>query len=190
MKSGPVGIIAEDMSDVKTIHILIERISGKKISEKHHLGYGCGKIISKCKHWTSSLYKRNCKFLIVVHDSDDKSPQEINDKILKELSNSPFTHYLICIPIQEIEAWLLSDPTGIKNAMKLKLLPKIKGNPQNISSPKEYLEDIVKKSSAGTKIYISTKHNEIIAAQISIDEIYRRCEAFRPFHKFITDHVT
>jgi len=189
MNSKPVGIIAEDISDVNTIKVLIQRICGNNVSEKHSLGHGCGRIVGKCESWAKTLYQRGCDLLIIIHDSDNNPVKEIYDKISKELNNSPFSKYLICIPIQELEAWLLSDPNGIKSAMKLRDTPKIKSDPQNISSPKEYLESVIRITSHKTKIYINTKHNEIIAKEISISEINKKCGSFRPFYKFITDNI-
>lgn len=189
MNSKSIGIIAEDISDVKSIKVLIRRIANKNISEKHHLGYGSGKIVSKCEGWAKSLYQRNCRILIVIHDSDTHLPRKIYDKISRKLIGSPFDKYLICIPIQELEAWLLSDPIGIKNAMNLKKTPKIKGSPEHINSPKEHLGRLVEMASLGTKMYINTKHNEKIASEISINEVHKKCVAFRPFFKFVKDNI-
>lgn len=188
MKNKPIGIIAEDISDVNTVKVLIQRIANKNVSEKHHLGYGSGKILSKCSGWAKSLYQRNCGVLIVIHDSDTNPAQEIYNNIQKKLATCLFNKYLICIPIQELEAWLLSDPAGIKKAMNLENMPTIKGNPEDINSPKEYLERLVWTVSLRTKIYINTKHNEKIVSQISLDKVYKKCKAFQPFHKFIKDN--
>jgi hypothetical protein len=184
-----IGIIAENISDVNTVKNLISSISEKKISEKHHLGYGSGKIISKCREWADSLYNRKCGILIVIHDSDENKPSEIHEKISRGLKKCPFSNYLVSIPVKELEAWLLSDPVGIKKAMNLKTLPKINGNPQDINSPKEYLGKIIDKHSNRTKKYLNTKHNEIIAIQTSIKEIHKKCESFRPFYEFIINNI-
>ena len=174
---------------MNTIKVFINRISNGHISPKHHIGHGCGRIISKCRGWAKSLHRRNCRLLIVLHDSDFENPALLYKKILNELNDSPIENYLICIPVQELEAWLLSDPIGIRDAMRLKSLPKVNGKPQNIRSPKEYLGQIINKYSAKTKIYINTKHNEVIANHVAIQEILKKCDSFRSFHEFVVNYI-
>jgi hypothetical protein len=187
MNTNQIGIIAEDVSDVNSIKILIERIINRRIGEKHYVGKGCGKIIRKCKDWSKLLYQQNCRILIVIHDSDNNLPIDIYSNVKNALEPCYFPKYHICIPIQEFEAWLLSDPIGIKLAMNIQKVPKIKGDPENINSPKEYLEKVIYAASCGSRFYINTKHNEIITEKISINKILQKCPAFKPFHKFIKD---
>lgn len=188
--SPQVGIIAEDDSDVGSVRILIHRISGNyRIGTKKFIGKGCGKIKRKCNAWADLLRKRGCSALIVIHDLDNNSIRELYNKIEIALSPCPIKKYLICIPVQELEAWLLCDPTAIKGAMKLRKEPKVNGIPENINSPKEYLGSIIYKASDSEKIYLNTKHNESIATALSISKALR-CPSFKPFYKFIKSGFT
>jgi hypothetical protein len=190
MSSRPIGIIAEDLSDVNSIKIIIERIIHKTIKVKHYVGFGCGRIYRKCDGWAKSLYWRECRILFIIHDADTNSPQEICFRIQNSLKNSPINKYLICIPIQELEAWLLSDSEGIKLAFNLSEIPKLPSEPETINSPKEYLGQVIKKASRGTRVYINTKHNEIIASKISIQHVKQKCPAFIPFFLFVNKHLS
>lgn len=87
-----------------------------------------------------------------------------------------------------MEAWLLSDPGAIKSAMKLRKTPNIKGLPENINSPKEYLGEVIRVASNGEIIYINTAHNEKIAQMLSVERAKTRCPSFVPFHDFIQEH--
>jgi len=67
----PVGIIAEDDSDIDSARVLIHRISGNnKIGIRKFIGKGCGKIKRKCHAWANQLNMKGCSTLILIHDLD------------------------------------------------------------------------------------------------------------------------
>jgi len=190
MNKYKIGIIAEDKSDVLSIKILIKRISSiNNITVQSFVGHGCGKIARKCNAWADVLHKAGCSVLLLVHDLDKNNKQELQQKLNTALSPCPILNNLIVIPVEELEAWILSDPAGIKKAIKLKQLPKIKPTPELIISPKEILEKIIYKYSNKEKKYINARHNEQIFSVISIGNIKKRCPAFNPFYEFIKTHV-
>ena len=88
-----------------------------------------------------------------------------------------------------MEAWLLSDPDAIKKSMNLRKKPCIKGLPEHINSPKEYLGQLIYSASGGEKIYLNTKHNVKIAEVISIEKAKKLCPSFVFFYEFILKHV-
>jgi ribosomal protein L7Ae-like RNA K-turn-binding protein len=185
-----IGIIAEDISDYESVKVLISRISNiKNLSTEKFLGKGCGKIVRKVNLWADTLRKKGCTILIVVHDSDENNVTELNSRIEKSLSPCPIRKSLIVIPIQELEAWFLSDPDNLKKSLKLKNIPKIKKNIETIISPKEYLGDLVLKNSDNEKRYVNTKHNKIISETISIDLVRGKCSSFDPFYNFVKKHI-
>lgn len=189
-KNPLVGIIAEDDSDVDSIKTLIHRISGNDlIGTKHFVGKGCGKINRKSNLWASNLKEKGCSLLILVHDLDNNDLKELEKKILSAIKPCPFDKYLICIPIQELEAWLLSDPDAIKSVFNLKKTPKITGFPYDINNPKEFLRNIIKKTSNNEIIYLNTKHNSKISQAISIDKVKEKNPSFITFYKFVVDNM-
>jgi hypothetical protein len=185
-KSFQIGIIAEDDSDVESIKVLINRISRKNnIGFKKFVGKGCGKIKRKANSWAKILKEKGCNFLILIHDLDKNNLEDLLIKITKSLDPCPINNHLICVPIQEFEAWLLSDTLGIMNAMKLIKEPKISGNTFDIDNPKEFLRDLIDKASNGEKIYLNTKHNEKISKEVSLEKVLTRNPSFKPFYDFI-----
>ncbi len=190
-KLGPlIGVIAEDDCDVDSIRVLIHRIAGNEyIGIKKFVGKGCGKLRRKCNAWARILSQKKCSILILVHDLDTNELNGLRRKIRNALQPCPIVKYLICIPVQEIEAWLLSDADAIKESMNLPKRPNIVGLPENINSPKEYLEKIIYKTSEGEKIYLNTKHNVKIAEMLSIDMANRLCPSFQTFYKFVNDEI-
>jgi hypothetical protein len=165
-----IGIIAEDDTDVKCLKILIKKIRPSIVLKG--IGVGGGGNMSnmrKMEQWTRSLYAESCHFLLVVHDLDrngatnalnDKN--ELMNKLKNALAKNPITQHCIIIPIEELEAWLLSD----------KHL-----NPENIVNPKQYL----KKANKNYR----TSDNEWLATQIDIVQISAKCPSFLPLKKFI-----
>lgn len=180
----PIGIIAEDNSDIETISMLISKISKTRRKIKPFVGKGCGKLKRKCNTWANVLKDRGCSTLLVVHDSDSNDPESLFQSLKSSLDPCPIANHLICIPVQELEAWLLSDSDAIMKAFNLKKRPKSIAHPESIDSPKEHLEGIVEKASNGEKMYIHTKHNVKIAEHISIASILKSCSSFGCFHEF------
>ncbi|MFH1097664.1 MAG: DUF4276 family protein [Candidatus Desantisbacteria bacterium] len=188
--SPPVGIIAEDDSDIDSVRVLIHRISGNdKIKVHKFIGKGCGKINRKCHAWADQLNKKGCSTLILIHDLDTNKPIELDKKIREALKHCPIINHLICIPVQELEAWFLSDPEAIKTSLNLRKEPVVKGLPENISSPKEYLGQLIDTASGGERIYLNTKHNVKIVEVLTIEKVKDRCPSFIPFYDFIRKYL-
>lgn len=184
-----IGIIAEDESDFFSLRILIRRIAkNDHIDMKKFLGKGCGKIKRKCNAWAYQLMKKGCSLLIILHDLDSNNLDDLKQKISNALEPNPFKKHLIFIPIQELEAWFLSDPDAIKKGVNLKKNPNIKGLPEYINSPKEYLSKVIDIASKGEKIYNNTKHNEKIASVLSISKA-KKCSSFIPLVDFVNTHL-
>jgi hypothetical protein len=102
---------------------------------------------------------------------------------MEALSPCPFTAFIIIIPVQEMEAWLLADPVALQKAFGLAKAPKCPNNPEAVNDPKEVLRDIVWHSSGKTKRYVNAIHNERIAGHVSLNAL-RKCAAFRPLEDF------
>jgi hypothetical protein len=185
---GPVGLIAEDYSDVETAQVLIRRIVARRISFKHFVGQGCGKIKHKCYGWACDLKKRGCNYLIILHDLDRRNLCDLKKELEKAIAGCPIAERLLCIPIEELEAWLLSDPKAIAAAIGLKKYPRIRNNVESISSPKEFLQRLVKKESRDQKIYLHTKHNAQVAAHLDLARA-RMCSSFVPFFEFVSERI-
>jgi len=185
-----VGVIAEDNCDVDSVGVLIHRIADNEhIGIKKFVGKGCGKLRRKCHAWAEDLKRRGCSLLVLIHDLDDNDLEDLRGEIQNALNPCPITIHLICIPVQEFEAWLLSDPKAIRTAMRLKNTPNVKFTPETINCPKEYLSKLIYKASNREKIYINTKHNSKIAAEISIDLTLSKCPSFIPLYTFVQSNL-
>ena len=123
--------------------------------------------------------------LVLLHDLDRNNLVKLKKELDEKLSNSPIKNKFVCIPIEEIEGWFLSDPDELQSIFKLKRKPKIKGNPELIASPKEKLEEYIYQCSNKETIYLNTEHNRKIAETISIELMKQKCNSFKQLYDFI-----
>lgn len=179
-----VGVIAEDDSDVEVVRLVLPKIDrGKRFGVKRFVGHGCGKLKNKCCSWAGTLANRGCSVLIMVHDLDHARLPELRRTLREALNSSAIERRIVVIPIQELEAWLLTDPAALKAVFGLKKLPKCPANPENVDDPKEFLRDLIWRTSGKTRRYINTVHNRKIAEHISLAAL-SKCEAFVPLRDF------
>jgi Domain of unknown function (DUF4276) len=174
------------MSDCAALKIIIKRIiSNDKVGFKWFTTHGCGRLRHKADHYAVNLTKKGCDLILLFHDLDRNNLVELERELDGKLSKMPISTYFICIPIEEIEAWFLSDPENIKNVLNLKRIPKIKAKPETIKDPKGELYDLTSSCSDKEKKYLNTKHNALLSATISIDLIREKCNSFAKFYDFL-----
>src|SRR5437763_7527340 len=179
-----LGILAEEDSDVTVVRLLLEKIvPSRSFGIRSFIGHGCGKLRYKCKVWAVQLSDRGCSALLLVHDRDRANESELRAILEAALEPSPIHPYLIVIPIEELEAWLLTDANALRTAFNLKKKPKCPANPELVRDPKERLEDIVWATSGKRKRYVNTIHYARIAAHISLPSL-RKCKAVRPLERY------
>ena len=184
-----IAIICEDDSDFQALKKLIERITGKtNLSFKKKAAGGCGVLKRKAYAWSEEFYKKGCDLLLIVHDRDRNDYITLQKQLQQIMKRSSFKNRYICIPVEELEAWFLSDPAGLKTALRLDRTPKIAGMPEDIPSPKEYLEDQAFACSKNKVTYMNTFHNEKLAEIISLEKMIKRAPTFRLFHEFISTY--
>lgn len=184
-----IGIIAEDSSDIDSVAVLIKRITlNDSLSFKSRKGDGCGKIKRKALNWSKELKIQGCDMLVLLHDLDRNKFNELYTELNEKLKNCPILDKIICIPIEEIEAWFLSDPTGIKNTFNLKKTPKFDGNPEEINDPKSKLKNQISLCSERSVEYLNTKHNKQLSEKVSIDILRSRCSSFNNLYEFLKQY--
>jgi hypothetical protein len=172
INSTKLGIIAEDNSDLACLGMLIRKILPDRnfVIRGHSTNGGCNMLNArKMQQWIISLKNSNCQYLIVVHDLDrDESTGTLNNEsalrksIADIMKNSKIGDNIIIIPIEEIEAWLLSDRFT---------------NPQSIANPKSVLKKQYKD--------YRTAMNKKIAQHIDVNLIQQRCPSFRLLYDYI-----
>lgn len=182
-----IGVIAEDLSDVQVVEALLTKYSDRnRFFIKKFVGNGCGKLKNKCRAWAATLLASGCHHVFLLHDLDRKKEAELRAILEDKLPCSAFPTSVIVIPVEELEAWLLSDEAAIKAVFSLKTAPKRYPNTEKVKSPKEELGRIV--WSLGRKRYLNTVHNRRIAEKVTLDNL-RRCRSFMILDDYIQREV-
>jgi len=181
-----IGLIVEDNSDYNSLKIIISRLTEKdNLTFKKAIGSGCGKMKRKAISYANTLSKKGCDLIILVHDLDRNDFDILKKDLTQIINASNAKNKFVCIPIEELEGWFLGDPEGIKDTFSLNRVPKIKGKPESIDSPKEKLEDFVYHCSNKSKIYLNTKHNDLLSANLDLEKIGSKCNSFKEFQENI-----
>lgn len=185
--SKKIGVIAEDSSDVSVINVILGKyLSSNEYSVKKFVGNGCGKLRNKCGAWANMLVKSGCEHILVFHDRDRNEEKTIRENLESKVGRKEFPNSIIVIPVEELEAWLLTDAKAIKTAFNLKKAPKKNSDCEAVESPKEFLRDVVWK--IGKKRYLNTTHNKKIAEQSNISS-FLRCKSYKPFDKYVRENI-
>lgn len=185
-KTLKIGVIAEERNDIDVLYELTCKIIPENaFGFKQFIGHGCGTLRRKCRAWATNLKQRGCLFLVVLHDLDKRNELELRASLEGEIEVQSFHGSVVLIPIEEIEAWLLCDPEALKTVFRMQSLPTIPIQPEGISSPKEFLAELVTRNSKSH--YLNTIHNQKVAAELTLDLLRIRCPSFSRYPKFLTE---
>lgn len=181
-----IGVIAEDISDVHVItEILAKYIDRTKFSVKHFVGQGCGKLKTKCQAWATSLTKAGCQHILIFHDLDRNNEASLRKDITERIQQAEAIKTLIVIPVEELEAWLLSDIEAIRQVFSIAQKIKAISDSETVKSPKEHLQKMVRKHS--NKIYMNTVHNKKIATHTNLQNLIK-CSSYKPLDDYMKEN--
>jgi hypothetical protein len=182
-KSIKIGVIAEEYNDVDVLYEYTAKIIGvNSFSFVRFVGHGCGALRRKCRAWAENLVRRGCECIVIMHDSDGGDEGELRQELEKQIKELGVDCWIVLIPIEEVEAWLLADPDAIKKVFNMQKLPRVSRRPETIKNPKEHLGRIVEKGSKSH--YLNTIHNRKIAVEQAISTL-DRCPSFGQYPLFL-----
>ena len=184
-KGTKIGFITEDESDYLTIIEIIRKITGDfGIASERCYGKGCGKIKRKAVAWINVLVKKGCNSVILIHDADKNDHEILRRDLRIIIEGSVGVSKFVCVPREELEAWLLSDLSAIAATFSMKKRVKEISNPESIVNPKEYIARYVRDGTGHEKQYVNTRHNVKIAKAMNIKNL-EKCSEF----KSLKDHL-
>jgi hypothetical protein len=181
------GILGDDKSDVETLKVLVKRLADNQALPVKTKGYGgCANMLRKGAKQLVLFRDLACTRFIVCYDADGPDPKPKHELVRTRIVEPSGIDKGVCIviPVQEIEAWILADiecATEIFTSWN----PKPINNPEQISSPKEYLEKLSRDSRQKPR-YSHATHNERMAKYIDLRKVCDKCSAFRVLAKFVT----
>ncbi len=181
------GILGDDESDVETLKVLVRRLARNQAIPVKTKGYGgCAKMLRKGAKQLILFRNLDCTRFIVCYDADGPDPKPKHELVKRRIVAPSGIGGEVCIviPVQELEAWLLADiecATKIFTSWKPEPIP----NPEQIPSPKEYLEKLSRDSRQKPR-YSHATHNEKMAKYIDLEKVSKKCSAFRVLADFVT----
>lgn len=182
-----IGLIAEDRTDCETVAVLMCRIAEVKIGIDQYAADGCGALRRKAARWLTQIAGDGCAAAVVVHDLDrDPNNHELNDegalrRRLAEIAAPPGLTRLICVPVEELEAWFWSDPALIKQIGRGR--GKASLSPHSIRQPKEQLQRL--SAEANGRPRYNTTHNVKHARSLDLERCASLCPSFRELREFV-----
>lgn len=189
MSARRFGILAEDETDADALAILVRRLAGgTQIGIKKQSFGGCARLRLKAAPTLGRMQQEGCTAAILVHDLD-RNPENgaLNDerelrRALESLDVPSGLARLICIPVEELEAWFWSD-AGVLSLVG----PGARAHPSPhlIQRPKEKL--IALSRGAGGKARYGTFQNRLLAEKLDLAVCAARCPAFRQLGDFVRD---
>jgi len=182
-----IGLIAEDRTDCDTVAVLIRRIAEVQLGIDKYSAGGCGMLRRKAERWLAMIADEGGDAAVVIHDLDrNPNNNELNDEValrrrLAEISVPSGLKQLICVPVEELEAWFWADPAVIERVGRGK--GKASASPHSIARPKEQLQRLSAEVSG--KPRYNTNHNEELARALDLERCARLCPSFCELREFV-----
>lgn len=178
-----MGFIAEEKTDVAALTTLARGITkDESFPIRSVSDSGCSNIRLKSTAWMADLAAKGCTHIVIVHDCDRWNEDELR-KVLEKHEPPDGVEHLICIPVEELEAWFWSDRKVLqKVAGRNGKLPRYRA-PHLIKSPKEELERLSRRGR--THPSYSVNDNGNLAKLLDHEVCARACPAFHRFREFL-----
>jgi hypothetical protein len=186
-----IGVLTEDETDSAALGVLIRRIAKKTsqlsvgVDPRH--GNGCSHLRRKAEANLRELAQRGCAGVVLLHDLDrNPSNGELNDerelrRRLDEIAVPDGLQRLVCIPVEELEAWFWADPSVVQEVGRGR--GQDHASPHAIKKPKEALMRL--SLGANHKPRYSTNDNVRLADKLDLDLCARRCPSFHSLREFV-----
>lgn len=186
-----IGVLTEDETDSAALGVLIRRIAKETsnlsvgIDPRH--GRGCSHLRRKAESNLKELARQGCAGVVLLHDLDrNPSNGELNDERelrcrLEEIEVPRGLQRLVCIPVEELEAWFWADPSVVQEVGRGK--GQAHATPHAIKKPKEKLMSL--SIGANRKPRYSTNDNVRLADKLDLDLCALRCPSFHSLKEFV-----
>lgn len=180
-------VLAEDESDKQTIHAILRTLTGDPRLPRLGQGFGgCGDLLNRGARVIRGHLRDSEKFIICV-DADGEPPERVREKVRQRvLIPSGISACGLVVPVQEIEAWILSDIDRALAKWKAhpSWTPAEVRNPEAIAKPKEALIQM-SRSRRSKPDYVPALHNEHIAAHLDLVRVETKCPSFAPLRQYV-----
>ncbi len=183
-----IGIISEDKYDCEALSIIVKKILGDDtvIIPAHR--YGKDAIIHQKKLLASKVFNFNCETVLIVRDSDGGDVNAIVKSLREAYDSTPISSkYKICIAVEELEAWFLSDINSVASTysgLSSTSLRISESNVDDIHNPKDKLKSYITKESKGRAQYIPSDTIRM-ANNMDVDTARKKSKSFDHFYETV-----
>lgn len=188
----PIGVIAEDRTDLDTMRVIIQRILGPNTGVKGKPGGGCARARRKAGAWLTIMANKGIRRVVILHDLD-RNPNNgaLNchsslRRTLERIRVPPNINRYICIPVEELEAWFWSCETTLSSVAGKPT--SAAHHPENIIQPKEALYRLSRRGRGSRVSHYSTNDNPRLAQSLDLDACAQRCASFEGLRDFLLEH--
>jgi hypothetical protein len=191
-----IGILAEDETDCDALAMLVRRIAAEvsplNVGVNKHWLKGCSRLRKKARSKLAAIAEDGCVAAIVVHDLDrNPANNMLNDEptlrsALEDIEVPGGLRRIVCIPVEELEAWFWADPEVIAYVGQGQ--GKAAACPHLIQQPKERL--IALSRGANQRPRYTTNDNESLAKKLNMTLCAARCPSFRLMRDFVVQVST
>jgi len=185
--------MGEDATDVATLKVLLDRMLPRSVGVKMKAPPpgrgGCAKLVRAAPTLMKELQACGCSMAVLLHDLDlDSANNELKDerKLRARLSALPVPaglELVICIPVEELEAWFWSDQAVLDRIGKQ---ARASSSPHMIKKPKEQLGHLSWRTHH--KVKYATTQNPKLAEILNLDLCAQRCPAFASLREQVLGH--
>jgi len=130
------------------------------------------------------LAAAGCTSIVVLHDRDREDEAELR-AVLAAIPVPTSVQSLICIPVEELEAWFWADQRVIERVGRGK--GKALAEPHRLADPKGALLRLSRDE--GKKPLYSVNDNKDLAEVFDLAACEQRCRAFRDLRQFVLRHA-
>lgn len=123
----------------------------------------------------------DCEKVIVLVDSHCcPDPSSVQSQFVPSSSNS---RVHVCVVVHALESWLLGDSQALARRLRASRI-RTPTNPESFCQPEEELERLFQ---IHGKIYIKRRDPRLIASDLRVNVVSRRCRSFRRFIDLLQD---
>ncbi len=130
------------------------------------------------------LARSGCTSIVLLRDCDREEEAALRGT-LERIQKPRAVERLVCIAVEELEAWFWSDPKVVHEVGRGK--GKALEEPHRLKDPKEALVRLSRDE--GKKPLYSVNDNPSLAERLDLALCEERCPAFRELKEFVLAHV-
>jgi len=186
-----IGVLAEAETDCLAVVEIIRRIADAsnlpRPSIRTYAAKGCAMLRRKAAEQMRLMVYAGYTVSVLIHDLDlNPENNQLNDERtlrsqLEDIEVPAGMTRLVCIPVEELEAWFWADDALLKWIAGKDQRVNAPLHPHTIRKPKEKLQSLAKRGGKP----IDTNTNRLLAQKLDLNACESRCPSFHQLAHFI-----